>query len=135
MPLQAPGGERARHLPPTKICGGRALEPGLWQFVAELRSPDTTEIVKRAHARFAVSPSLPVGIGADGRDLDTPSDTTWTNDEVLAIRHQVFGNAGATLTIEPGSLIVARAVSRHHRGARWQDRGLGASGDAGRDDL
>ena len=102
------GGERIRHLPPTKIWGGRALEPGLWQFVAELRSPDTTEIVKRAHAKFVVSPRIPVMIGANGRDTEISTDTTWTNDKIYAIRHQVFVNAGSTLTIEPGTLVLAR---------------------------
>ena len=101
-------GERLRHLPPTRIWRNRVLEPGLWQFVAELRSPDTTEIVKRAHAKFVVSPRLPVVIGADGRDTEISTDTTWTNDVIRSIRHQVFVNAGATLTIEPGTLVVAR---------------------------
>ena len=102
------GGERLSHLPPTKIWGRRALEPGLWQFVVELRNPDTTEIVKRAHAKFIVSPRIPVMIGANGRDSEISTDTTWTNDKIYAIRHQVFVNAGATLTIEPGTLILAR---------------------------
>ena len=49
-------GEPLRHLPPTRIWRAwvRVLDPGLWQFVAELRSPDTTEIVKTAHAKFVV---------------------------------------------------------------------------------
>lgn len=102
------GGERLRHLPPTKIWGRRALEPGLWQFVVELRNPDTTEIVKRAHAKFVVSPRIPVMIGANGRDTEISTETTWTNDKIYAIRHQVFVNAGATLTIEPGTLVLAR---------------------------
>ena len=101
-------GERLRHLPPTKIWSGRALKPGLWQFVAELRSPDTTEIVKKAHAKFVVSPRIPVVIGANGRDTEISTDTTWTNDVIRLIRHQVFVNAGATLTIEPGTLVLAR---------------------------
>ena len=101
-------GERLRHLPPTKIWAGQALEPGLWQFVVELRSPDTTEIVKKAHAKFVVSPRIPVVIGANGRDTEISTDTTWTNDVIRLIRHQVFVNAGATLTIEPGTLVLAR---------------------------
>ncbi|MYD94607.1 MAG: hypothetical protein F4Y02_13155 [Chloroflexi bacterium] len=102
------GGERLRHLPTTKIWGGRVLEPGLWQFVVELRDLNTSEIVKRAHAKFVVSPRIPVMIGSDGRDTEISTDTTWTNDKIYAIRHQVFVNAGATLTIEPGTLILAR---------------------------
>ena len=120
------GGERVRRLEPTRIWGGRVLEAGLWQFVAELRGPDTTEVVKRAHAKFVVSPRLPVGIGAAGRDTEISTDTTWTNDEIRAIRHQVFVNAGATLTIEPGTLILARGPSAAiivERGGRLMAQG------------
>ena len=102
------GGERLHYLPPTKIWSGQEFEAGLWQFVAELRSPDTTEIVKRAHAKYVVSPRIPLVVGADGRDTEISTDTTWTNDVIRSIRHQVFVNAGATLTIEPGTLVLAR---------------------------
>ena len=37
--------------PPVRIWRGCGLEAGQWQFVAERRSPDTTEVVKRAHAK------------------------------------------------------------------------------------
>ena len=94
--------------PPTRIWGGRTLEPGLWQFVAELRSRDTTEVVKRAYAKFVVSARIPVVLGAGGRDTEIAADTTWTSDRIYAIRHQVFVNAGATLAIEPGTLVQAR---------------------------
>ena len=119
-------GERLGHLPPTRIWRNRVLEPGLWQFVLELRSPDTTEIVKSAHAKFVVSPGIPVVIGADGRDTEIWTDTTWTNDVIRSIRHQVFVNAGATLTIEPGTLVLARgpeAVIVVERGGRIVARG------------
>lgn len=121
------GGERIRDLPPTKIWGGRAPEPGLWQFVVELRSLDTTEIVKKAHAKFIVSATRPEVIGGDGRDTEIRSDTIWTNDRIYAIRHQVFVNAGATLTIEPGTLILGRGPQAFivvERGGRVVARGL-----------
>lgn len=102
------GGTRLSRRPPARIWAGRSLEAGLWQFVAELRSPDTTEVVKRAYAKFAVSAKIPVALGAGGRDTEIAADTTWTNDRVYSIRHQVFVNAGATLTIEPGTLVLAR---------------------------
>ena len=120
------GGERVRDLPPTKIWSGPMFEPGLWQFVAEWRNPDTTEIVKRAHAKFVVSASRPVVIGADGRDTEISTDTTWANDRIHAVRHQVFVNAGATLTIEPGTLILGRgqqAVIVVEQGGRIEARG------------
>ena len=45
-------------------------------------------------------------LGRGGRDTEIVHDTTWTNDRIYAVRHQVFVNAGATLTIEPGTLIL-----------------------------
>ncbi len=120
------GGERVRYLPPTRIWAGRALVAGYWQFVAELRSPDTTEVVKKAHAKFVVSATVPEVIGADGGDTEISTDTTWTNDKIYAIRSQVFVNAGATLAIEPGTLIRGRgprAVIVVEQGGRILARG------------
>ena len=94
--------------PPTRIWAGRSLEPGLWQFVIELRRPDSTEIVKRAHAKFIVSDRVPLVIGAGGRDTEIATDTTWTNDRIRALQGRVFVKAGTTLTIEPGTLVLAR---------------------------
>ena len=125
-PPRKRGGERITDLPPTKIWGGSLLEPGLWQFVAELRSLDTTEVLKSAHAKFVVSPTQPEVIGADSHDTEISSDTTWTNDTIYALRHQLFVNPGATLRIEPGTLILAkgpRAVIVVERGARIEARG------------
>ena len=120
------GGASLFSLPPTRIWSQRALEPGLWQFVAELRSPDTTEIVKRAHAKFVVSALVPLVIGSGGRDTEISADTTWTNDRIYAVRGQVFVNAGATLKVEPGTLILARGPNASivvERGGRIVARG------------
>ena len=120
------GGARLSRLEPTRIWGGRLVEPGLWQFVAELRGPDTTEVVKRAHAKFVVSPRIPVVMGARGQDIEISIDTTWTNDRIYAIRNQVFVNASATLTIEPGTLVLARGPNAAivvERGGRIVARG------------
>lgn len=125
-PARRPGGAWIRDLLPTKIWSGRLLEAGLWQFVAELRSLDTTEIVKTAHAKFVVAATQPVLLGADGRDTEIRTDTTWTSDRIYALRHQVFVNAGATLTIEPGTLIVGlgpHAMIVVERGGRVEARG------------
>ncbi len=94
--------------PPTRIWSGRIVEPGLWQFVAELRSPDTTEIIKRAHAKFVVSPRVPAQIGSEAQVTQIAHDTIWTNDTIYSIRGRVSVNPGATLTIEPGTLVLAR---------------------------
>ena len=37
------------------IWKGNVPSPGLWHFVAEIRSPGTTQVLKRAYAKFIVS--------------------------------------------------------------------------------
>ena len=102
------GNGHVQELTPTKIWTGRALDPGLFQFVVELRSPDTTEIAKRACAKFVVSEWIPRLLGTGGAGTEIAADTIWTNDRIYALRHRVSVKAGATLTIEPGTLILAR---------------------------
>ena len=91
-----------------RLWRGSISSPGLWHFVMEVRSPDTTQVIKRAFAKFVVSTRQPNPLGADGTDTEISVDTTWDNDTIWRIQHQVFVNAGATLTIEPGTLILAR---------------------------
>ena len=86
---------------------GAVPPPGLWQFVAEVRSTDMTQVVKRAYAKFVVSQNVPEVFGEDGTDTEISTDTTWSNDTIYKIRYQVFVNSGATLTIEAGTLILA----------------------------
>ena len=119
-------GERLPEWAPAKLWFGRGLAPGRWQFVAELRSPDTTEIVKRAHAKFVVSKWLPVVIGKGGRDTEITEDTTWTSDRIWAVRGPVFVQAGATLSIEPGTVVLGRGAQARiviERGGRIEARG------------
>ena len=92
----------------SRIWTGRIMEPGLWQFVAELRSPDTTEVIKTAHAKFVVSARIPKPVGTSGANTEIAADTTWTNQTIHSLRGRVFVNAGATLTIEPGTLVLAK---------------------------
>ena len=86
---------------------GSVPQAGLWQFVAEVRSMDMTQVVKRAYAKFVVTQNVPEVFGADGTDTEISTDTTWSNDTIYKIRYQVFVNSGATLTIEAGTLILA----------------------------
>ncbi len=44
-----------------------APEPGLWQFVAELRRPEATQAPQRAYAKFVVSGKPPAVLGETGR--------------------------------------------------------------------
>ena len=101
-------GARIASAPPARVWSGRLFESGLWQFVAEVRSPDTTEIVKRAHAKFVVSARVPAEIGSEAQVTRIAHDTTWTSDKIHSIRGQVFVSPGAVLTIEPGTLVLAR---------------------------
>ena len=89
------------------IWSGPAPAEGLWHWVAEIRNSDATQVVKRIYAKFVVSEAPEVVLGADGVDTEISTDTTWTNDTIYRIRHQVFVNPGATLAIEPGTLILA----------------------------
>ena len=91
-----------------RLFFGGVPAPGLWHFVGEVRAPNGSQIVKKAYAKFMVSGQPPVELGSDGRDTEIATDTTWTNDTIYKVYHQVFVNPGATLTIEPGTLIQAR---------------------------
>ena len=91
----------------TRIWNGSVPTPGLWQWVGELRNADATQVVKKIYGKFLVSQQTPVQLGFDGTDTEISTDTTWTNDTIYRIRHQVFVNSGATLTIEAGTLIQA----------------------------
>ncbi len=102
VPLPVPAQEQLR------IWTGGVPSPGLWHFVGAVRSDDTTQVAKKAYAKFVVSPQRPVELGFDGQDTEIAMDTAWTNDTIYRIRHQVFVNPGATLTIEAGTLIQAR---------------------------
>ena len=91
----------------TRIWTGSVPAPGLWQWVGELRNADATQVVKKIYGKFVVSQQPNVELGFDGTDTEISTDTTWTNDTIYRIRHQVFVNSGATLTIEAGTLIQA----------------------------
>ena len=92
----------------TEIWNGDVPDAGLWHFVAEARTADATQVVKKAYAKFVVSRTAPVVMGEDGTYTEISTDTTWNNDTIYKIRNQVFVNDGATLTIEPGTLILAQ---------------------------
>ena len=91
----------------TLIWEGDVPAAGLWQWVGEVRSADGTQVVKKIYGKFVVAQQADVQLGSDGNDTEISTDTTWTNDTIYQIRHQVFVNSGATLTIEPGTLIQA----------------------------
>ena len=108
------------------VYRGGTPAQGLWHFVIEVRSADTTQVVKRAYAKFVVSTQQPAALGLDGTDTEISEDTVWSNDTIYRIRHQVFVNSGATLIIEPGTLILAsgqNAVIVIEKGAKIMAHG------------
>ena len=73
-----------------------------------------------------VSQTLHLILGEDGTDTEISVDTVWSNDRIYEVRHQVFVNRGATLTIEPGTLILAKggnAVIVVERGGKIKAEG------------
>ena len=93
------------------IWSGFVPGPGLWHFVAELRSPDTTQVLKRAHAKFVVAWNTPTMLGEGGSETEIATDTTWINDTIYKLRGGVTVKSGATLTIEPGTVIQANGAN------------------------
>lgn len=97
-------------LPPTtkeRIWQGSVPAPGLWHWVLEMRNQDATRVEKKIYAKFVVAQRTEQ-FGFDGANTEISTDTGWGNDAIYQIRHQVFVNAGATLRIQAGTLILAR---------------------------
>ena len=84
---------------------GRAPDPGLWHFVAEARSPGTTQVLKRAHAKFVVPQGGFRLVNRSGTERTLASDTLWTSDLVYYVGDRLYVAPGATLAIEAGTLI------------------------------
>ena len=94
---------------------GEAPGPGLWQFVLELRPGSADEQAsqpaeplrtRRAWAKFAVA-ERSVLLNRSGFDREIRSDMTLRADTLYYLGHQLFVHAGATLAIEPGTVLQA----------------------------
>ena len=94
---------------------GEAPEPGLWQFVLELRPGESDEPfeqseepagTRRAWAKFTVA-ERSLLLNRRGFDREVRSDLTLRGDTIHYLGHQLFVHDGATLTIEPGTLVMA----------------------------
>ena len=94
---------------------GEAPEPGLWQFVLELRpgspdeqarEPDLPLSTRRAWAKFAVAERGQL-LNRRGFDRELTRDATLRSEAIYYLGHQLFVRAGATLTIEPGTVLQA----------------------------
>ena len=98
---------------------GAAPGPGVWQFVLELRPGESHEQgeefeeplrTRRAWAKFTVAERSQL-LNRRGFDREIRTDMTLSSDTIHYLGHQLFVHAGATLTIEPGTLV--RAWGRH----------------------
>ena len=98
---------------------GEAPEPGLWQFVLELRPGAPREQdagllerfdeplrTRRAWARFAVAERSQL-LNRQGFDREVRTDATLRSDTLYYLQHQLFVRDGATLTVEPGTILQA----------------------------
>ena len=76
---------------------------GHYQYVLTIWDSTVSRPVKHAWSKFQVraAPSLTLGPG----DTEISSDTTWSG--VVKLSGQVFVNDGATLTVEPGTTVLA----------------------------
>ena len=94
---------------------GPAPGPGLWQFVLELRPGGPDERfegsegpfgTRRAWAKFTVA-ERSLLLNRRGFDREVRDELTLRNDTLYFLGHQLFVRAGATLTIEPGTVVQA----------------------------
>ncbi len=111
---------------------GDAPSPGLWQFVMELRpeaepdsedeqdSDDEPPEPRWAWAKFTVANGTQA-LNRRGFDREVRTDLTLRSDTLYSILDQLFVHDGATLTIEPGTVVRAwgrNAVIIVERGGR-----------------
>ena len=98
---------RAQRVETELIWQGRAPRTGLWHFVAEIRNPGATQVLKRVHAKFMVPPNGPLLVSRRGTDRILASDTLWTSDRLYNLAGRVYVSPDTTLTIEAGTVINA----------------------------
>ena len=106
---------RARLLPradKAPAWEGESLAPGRWRFVLELRpgaadgQAGEPSRVRRAYAAFTVAARGRL-LNRRGFDREVAADLTLRSDTLHYLGHQLFVQAGATLTIEPGTVVLA----------------------------
>ena len=93
------------------IWAGATPRSGSWRFVAEIRSPDGMQRVKAGYANVPVSNEQPRDVGANGQATVIETDETWTRDTIYRLLQPVRVRAGATLTIQAGTLIQGLGTS------------------------
>ena len=95
---------------------GEAPAPGLWHFVLELRPGEPSQrdgqpdgpspTTRRAWAKFTVAERT-ILLNRRGFDREIRSDATLRSDTLYYLGHQLFVHDGATLTLQPGTVLLA----------------------------
>ena len=97
------------------IFEGPVPEPGLWQFVLELRPGGPMEQdrgfeeplrTRRAWTKFVVAEGGQL-LNRRGFTREVKTELTLRADKIYYLLHQMFVRDGATLTIEPGTFLQA----------------------------
>lgn len=86
---------------PLAVAGA----PGRYQFVVEVRDAAGRRVLSRSNAAYAVVSSIETISG------NITTNRTLTADKAYLLRSAVFVNAGATLTIEPGTVLFGERSS------------------------
>ena len=89
------------------IWQGSVPHAGLWHFVAELRSPNTTQVVQRAYAKFSVPRRGSALLNRRGFERSVETDLKLTSDRFYFLGDRLRVKRGATLSIAPGTVIQA----------------------------
>ena len=89
------------------IWEGTAPAPGSWHFVAELRGPEARTVLKRAHAKFVVAHGSEA-LNRTGVERAVAGHLTLRRDTLYSLGDRLVVKPGATLAIEPGTLVRAR---------------------------
>ncbi|MDE0265329.1 MAG: hypothetical protein OXJ37_23210 [Bryobacterales bacterium] len=86
---------------------GSVPHAGLWHFVAEVRSPGTAQVLRRAYAKFVVPRHGSRLVNRAGTVRVLAEDTRWSSDWVYTLLDRLLVPRGVTLTIEAGTLVRA----------------------------
>ena len=82
------------------LGSARTVDPtGRYQWVLEVRNADGSVVISRGNAMYAVVDSLSIVTS------NITSNTTWTADNAYVLGSAIFVQEGATLTIEPGTVV------------------------------
>ena len=108
LPIWTPTVERLELLGPAAAAFGPApdLESGLFMWVAEVRDVTGTMVIRRSSAMFNVVDQTVSVMN------NVSTDTTWTADSLYVLAQPIFIEEGATLTIEPGTVIFGDTGNR-----------------------